>query len=102
MVSWSARPHTYHPPFCLQGVSTVTGFLEYSLSDKFELPVGMAAERAVALALAPMLLMSVVSSVAAGWISDLCGKRRKVSARVHACHSCSLELVHSGCVCTWQ
>lgn len=62
----------------LQGVSTVTGFLEYSLADKFTLPDGLTAESAVSIALAPMLVASLFSAMAAGWLSDRWGKRRKV------------------------
>lgn len=56
----------------------MTGFLEYSLADKFSLPAGLTAESAVSIALAPMLVASLVSAMAAGWLSDRWGKRRKV------------------------
>eukprot|EP01135_Chromosphaera_perkinsii_P001676 Nk52_evm53s208 gene=Nk52_evmTU53s208 len=61
-----------------QGASTVMFFLQYWMDDVVSLPEGMTPEAAVSYAFLPMLVMSVVSSVSAGWLSDRLGGRRKV------------------------
>eukprot|EP01134_Creolimax_fragrantissima_P003566 CFRG3566T1 len=60
-----------------QGVSSVTGFLQYSLSDRTDLG-DMSPETAIGVCMLPMLIVATVSSVSAGWLSDIWGKRRRI------------------------
>ncbi|CAH1795628.1 unnamed protein product [Owenia fusiformis] len=59
-----------------QGVSTVTGFLEYWLSDMVNLPYCWSPERSVALMLLPLLGAAAISSIACGIVSDRIGRRK--------------------------
>jgi MFS family permease len=59
-------------------VSTIVGFLAYSAADRFTLPSSLSAEAAVSIILGILLSLSMVSAVAAGWLSDRLGGRRKI------------------------
>ncbi|XP_041363043.1 uncharacterized protein LOC121378790 [Gigantopelta aegis] len=59
-----------------QGVSTVTGFLEYWLDDMVELPNCWTATTSVAMMMLPMLGAAAISSVILGIISDKTGRRK--------------------------
>ncbi|CAG2244177.1 unnamed protein product [Mytilus edulis] len=59
-----------------QGVSTVTGFLEYWVSDMIQLPFCWNAARTVAFILLPLLFSASVGSVIMGIVSDRIGKRK--------------------------
>ncbi|OWF41023.1 uncharacterized protein LOC110463040 [Mizuhopecten yessoensis] len=59
-----------------QGVSTVTGFLEYWLSDMIHIPYCWSESRAVAMMLLPLLCAASLSSIVFGVISDRFGRRK--------------------------
>lgn len=59
-----------------QGVATVTGFLEFWLSDMVSLPHCWSPERSVALILLPLLLAAAVFSVIGGFLSDALQRRK--------------------------
>ncbi|KAL3876847.1 hypothetical protein ACJMK2_034632 [Sinanodonta woodiana] len=59
-----------------QGVSTVTGFLEYWLNDMIYLPNCWTAATSVAVMLLPLLFAAAMSSIVVGFISDRCGRRK--------------------------
>lgn len=61
-----------------QGVSTVTGFLEYWLSDMIELPDCWNAGRGVAIMLLPMLFAAAISSIIFGILSDRFNRRKPI------------------------
>nr|XP_022316359.1 uncharacterized protein LOC111120023 [Crassostrea virginica]XP_022316360.1 uncharacterized protein LOC111120023 [Crassostrea virginica]XP_022316361.1 uncharacterized protein LOC111120023 [Crassostrea virginica] len=61
-----------------QGVSTVTGFLEYWLSDMIELPDCWNAGRGVAIMLLPMLFAAAISSIIFGIVSDRFNRRKPI------------------------
>jgi len=73
-----------------QGVSTISWFLEYFLSDVVDLG-NVDPETAVSYAFLPMLVASGFSSIGGGWLSDRWGGRRKIlviaSAVVMSCCS---------------
>jgi MFS family permease len=59
-----------------QGVSTVTGFLEYWLSDMVHLPNCWTPERSVAMMLVPLLGTAAIGSIICGVVSDRIGRRK--------------------------
>ncbi|XP_033733654.1 uncharacterized protein LOC117322813 isoform X2 [Pecten maximus] len=59
-----------------QGVSTVTGFLEYWVSDMIHIPFCWSESRAVAMMLLPLLCAASISSIIFGVISDRFGRRK--------------------------
>ncbi|XP_048764637.1 uncharacterized protein LOC125672429 isoform X1 [Ostrea edulis] len=61
-----------------QGVSTVTGFLEYWLSDMIQLPDCWNAGRGVAIMLLPMLFAAALSSIIFGIVSDRFNRRKPI------------------------
>ncbi|KAK3090168.1 hypothetical protein FSP39_009691 [Pinctada imbricata] len=81
-----------------QGVSTVTGFLEYWLSDMIQLPNCWNAARSVALMLLPLLFAAATSSIVFGILSDKFGRRKPIviAAAFLMCVSCSTLTYISG------
>lgn len=81
-----------------QGVSTVTGFLEYWLHDMVYLPYCWTAATCVAIMLLPMLFAAAVSSIIFGIISDRTGRRKPfvVCAAITMCVSICSMIVVSG------
>lgn len=59
-----------------QGVSTITGFLEYWVADMIQLPFCWNASRTVAFILLPLLFSAAVGSIIMGVLSDRVGKRK--------------------------
>lgn len=59
-----------------QGVSTITGFLEYWVSDMIQLPFCWNAARTVAFILLPLLFSAAIGSIFMGILSDRLGKRK--------------------------
>ncbi|ESO81984.1 hypothetical protein LOTGIDRAFT_237186 [Lottia gigantea] len=59
-----------------QGVSTITGFLEYWLDDMVQLPNCWTAATSVAVMLLPLFFAAAFSSVIFGVLSDRKGKRK--------------------------
>ena len=59
-----------------QGVATVTGFLEFWLSDMVSLPHCWSPERSVAIILLPLLLAAAGISIVAGFLSDALQRRK--------------------------
>ena len=59
-----------------QGVATVTGFLEFWLSDMVRLPHCWSPERSVAIILLPLLLAAAGISIVAGFLSDALQRRK--------------------------
>ncbi|KAK6187671.1 hypothetical protein SNE40_005647 [Patella caerulea] len=59
-----------------QGVSTITGFLEYWLGDMVQLPNCWTASTSVAVMLLPLLFAAACSSVIFGVLSDRTGHRK--------------------------
>lgn len=59
-----------------QGVATVTGFLEFWLSDMVSLPHCWSPERSVAMILLPLLLAAAGVSIIAGFLSDALQRRK--------------------------
>ncbi|XP_053392530.1 uncharacterized protein LOC123563862 [Mercenaria mercenaria] len=73
-----------------QGVSTVTGFLEYWLHDMIELPNCWTAATSVAIMLLPMLFAAACSSILFGIISDKFGRRKPIVITAAAIMSVSI------------
>lgn len=59
-----------------QGVATVTGFLEFWLSDMVSLPHCWSPERSVAMILLPLLLAAAAFSIIGGFLSDALQRRK--------------------------
>lgn len=74
-----------------QGVSTVTGFLEFWVSDMIQLPFCWNAARTVAFILLPLLFSAAIGSIIMGIVSDRIGKRKiiVIIAAVTMSISCS-------------
>ncbi|XP_060607062.1 uncharacterized protein LOC132759322 [Ruditapes philippinarum] len=73
-----------------QGVSTVTGFLEYWLHDMVILPHCWTAATSVAIMLLPMLFAAACSSIIFGIISDKFGRRKPIVITAAAIMSTSI------------
>lgn len=59
-----------------QGVSTVTGFLEYWLADMVQLPNCWSPEKSVAILLMPLLGTAALGSILCGILSDKLARRK--------------------------
>ncbi|BFZ03694.1 hypothetical protein BsWGS_06733 [Bradybaena similaris] len=66
--------------FMQQGVSTITGFLEYWVNDVISVPFCWSAATAVSLMLLPLLFAAAMSSLVCGLLSDKTGKRKIIIA----------------------
>lgn len=73
-----------------QGVSTVTGFLEYWLHDMVYLPYCWTAATCVAIMLLPMLFAAACSSIVFGVISDKFHRRKPIVITAAAVMSLSI------------
>lgn len=59
-----------------QGIATITGFLEFWLSDMVNLPHCWSPERSVAMILLPLLLAAAAFSIIGGFLSDALQRRK--------------------------
>ncbi|XP_070544400.1 uncharacterized protein [Ptychodera flava] len=61
-----------------QGIATVTGFLEYWISDVIELPNCLSPHSAIGIILLPLLFTAAACSVLAGCMSDKWNRRKPI------------------------